>query len=106
MLRALMDLMCSLKMSVVHLHLTDWVAVRWQSTVAPELNLGSTGQPHRQYSKAEIDDLVEYGLDRAISIGECGTLRCRALQRGTGTVLRWLCCTCGGIRQASQGAWR
>ena len=59
----ILDGMSAMLMNKLHWHLTDWVAVRWESKAFPELNAGK-----RFYKKQEIQDLVEYAFDRGIDV--------------------------------------
>ena len=59
----ILDGMSAMHMNRLHWHLTDWVAVRWESKAFPELNANK-----RFYKKQEIQDLVEYALDRGIDV--------------------------------------
>jgi hexosaminidase len=38
LLESIMDTMAVVRMNVLHLHLTDWAAVRWESAAYPALN--------------------------------------------------------------------
>ena len=61
-LRSVVDLLHHFKMNVLHLHLTDDQAFRFQSTAFPKL----VAQEH--YSKEDLKSLVEYAADRAVRI--------------------------------------
>ena len=67
-LRITMELMASLHFNVLHLHLTDWSAVRWDSDISPQLKDGATAEAHRQYTKKEMQELTNFALDRAIVV--------------------------------------
>jgi len=66
LVRVIIDLMISLHFNVLHLHLTDWAAVRWSSNVAPELVHGATSQLHRQYSQQDIEELETFAHLRGV----------------------------------------
>lgn len=67
LLRIIIDLMCSLHFNILHIHLTDWSAVRWVSNVGP-LEKGATSDIHRQYTTDDIQHLIEFALDRGIYV--------------------------------------
>lgn len=67
-IKIILELMSVLHMNVLHLHLTDWAAVRWESRVAPELAGGATGEPHRLYSAQDISSLAKFAAARGIDL--------------------------------------
>ena len=65
-LRRNIDAMATVKMNVLHLHLTDNEGFRIESKVFPQLqNKGSNGD---YYTQAQIKDLIEFAEDRGIII--------------------------------------
>jgi hypothetical protein len=68
LLRIIIDLMCSLHFNILHLHLTDWSAVRWKSTAFDGLEKGATSDIHRQYTANDIQHLIEFAQDRGIYV--------------------------------------
>ncbi len=61
-LRAVIELMQHFKLNVLHLHLTDDQAFRFQSEAFPEL--AST----RSYSKSDLKELINFAADHAIRV--------------------------------------
>lgn len=61
-LRSVIELMHHFKLNVLHLHLTDDQAFRFQSDVYPEL--AST----QSYSKADLKELIKFAADYAIRV--------------------------------------
>lgn len=68
LLRIIINLMSSLHFNVLHLHLTDWSAIRFQSNIFPNLDKGSNDNIHRQYNQDAIEQLQVYANDRGIYI--------------------------------------
>lgn len=61
-----LDAMATVKMNVLHWHLTEYQGFRVESKLFPKLHeLGSNGQ---YYSQEEITEVVEYAADRGIRI--------------------------------------
>ena len=65
-LKRQMDAMESVKLNVLHLHLSDAEAFRVESLVWPKLH--SEGSGGQFYSQEEIGDLVSYARDRGIRV--------------------------------------
>ena len=61
-LKVIIRLMAVLHLNKLHLHLSDWAAVRWSSKEFPELRYGSSTESRifRQYSRSEIKDLQDF----------------------------------------------
>ena len=71
LLESIMDTMAVVRMNVLHLHLTDWAAVRWESAAYPALNKGwSEGRKsrYRFYTRVEIRALCAFAQARGIVI--------------------------------------
>ena len=64
-LKNIIDGLSFSKMSVLHLHLSDEPAIRFESKKYPELNTGLNGA---YYSQVELTDLIAYAKDRGVRI--------------------------------------
>lgn len=60
------DAMATVKMNVLHLHLTDDQGFRIESKIFPKLH--SEGSNGDYYSQTQISDLIDYARDRGIEI--------------------------------------
>ncbi len=61
-----LDAMASLKMNILHLHLSDYQAFRIECKTYPKLQeMGSDGN---YYTQNDIKDIIEYAGDRAIMV--------------------------------------
>ncbi len=62
-IRAVIDLLAVLKMNVLHLHLTDFQAWRYEVPGYPELTAGV-----EHLTSADLDDLAEYACERFVTL--------------------------------------